>query len=246
MDSKLNKIREENTKLEQDTPFNFCDRWCERCPEATRDRCKIYQEEMDEKLQYVADGKDPDDWEAVVKMIKKSFEKTKIYLENIANKEGIDLVELDDEAIKEEKKNEEALYQHVLFKQSKQYAISVSQFIKSSFLDKEETVSDLTMDYETLIWYHTLMPPKIHRLLSGLLVREPVEGLDEDDDIRLYDVVAQIDICLKSVSESKQALQNIMDYNIEDRYEVTELMEILKNIESQLKVYLTQIDEGRF
>ena len=58
---RLRKIEAGNAKLERETPFNFCDRWCERCIPEKQMRCKLYQDELEQKLACIAHGKDEHD-----------------------------------------------------------------------------------------------------------------------------------------------------------------------------------------
>jgi hypothetical protein len=36
--SKLEKMREENARYERKTPYNYRDRWCERCADEKKDK----------------------------------------------------------------------------------------------------------------------------------------------------------------------------------------------------------------
>ena len=73
--SLLDKIRKENAKVEKTSPYNYCDRWCERCLISKRERCPIYQESFDFQLNCIADGKDPNSPEVTVEFERKNLEK---------------------------------------------------------------------------------------------------------------------------------------------------------------------------
>jgi hypothetical protein len=105
----------------------------------------------------------------------------------------------------------------------------VSDFIKEAFCENQEIAPELVNDYETLIWYHTLLPAKAHRLLSDIYVEE------SEDEFRLYDAVAQIEIIKKSIAQSEEALRNILIEKITDRYKISEILDILQDIAKQVE-----------
>ena len=70
----IEKIKKENAKLEKIAPYNFCDRWCERCDKTQR--CKVYQDDFNTKLKHISEGKDHDDWNVVLEDVKASFGKS--------------------------------------------------------------------------------------------------------------------------------------------------------------------------
>ena len=109
------------------------------------------------------------------------------------------------------------------------YSKDVSEFIKEAFYENQEIVPELVNDYETLIWYHTLIPTKAYRLLSDVYAEE------SGDESRPYDAVAQIEIIKKSIAQSEKALQNILIGKFAYRYKISEILDILQNIDSYVK-----------
>ncbi|MFH1283790.1 MAG: hypothetical protein ABII27_09035 [bacterium] len=89
-------------------------------------------------------------------------------------------------------------------------------------------------DFETVAWYHTLLPVKLHRALCAF--HEPVN----ENEFALYDAIVQFEICKKAISEPIKALRNIAerDKNLQSR--ITQLLTLLHNMFSRIKL----IEEG--
>jgi len=54
------------------TPFNYCDRWCERCQ--LTDICRVFQDEQKSRAKWIKQGKNPDSWEYVFATVKENLE----------------------------------------------------------------------------------------------------------------------------------------------------------------------------
>ena len=159
--------------------YNWCDRWCERCPQT--DRCRVYEREEDRKKN------DPDkDWTEVVA---DNFAETLQMLQKMAYEMGIDL---DSEEFKEETSAQLALEEaqeviaenHPLHEFSEQYwkkgkAWLDSPFFKEKLLQWKSLVEMGVMDLnlaesnlrtaeealEVINWYLFFIPVKIKRAL---------------------------------------------------------------------------------
>lgn len=60
---KLEEIYKKIAEFEKETPYNYCDRWCERCFHEKQIRCTLYKDELERKLTCIAHGKDENDQE---------------------------------------------------------------------------------------------------------------------------------------------------------------------------------------
>src|SRR3989338_6689444 len=60
-------------------PFNFCDRWCERCN--LSGICRVYQKEKEQEKRFMKQGIDPKSTKAMFLSMTESFEETKKLLE---------------------------------------------------------------------------------------------------------------------------------------------------------------------
>lgn len=82
-------------------PFNFCDRFCERCEEF-RDECKVYQNELRFRFQCQLEGKDPYDTKVVFEYVGQMMAQTIAMLYQMMEKEGIKITKEDEERYKRE------------------------------------------------------------------------------------------------------------------------------------------------
>lgn len=99
--------------------FNYCDRWCEKCPFTSR--CSVYaMEEKDgSRNKVVHDLENKMFWEKLGDMMKLTLE----LVVDMAEEQGIDLDNLDYETAKEENKElEETASKHLLSELSLEYA----------------------------------------------------------------------------------------------------------------------------
>ena len=53
--------------------FNYCDRWCERCPHTAV--CRVFRDD-DRAAGAIRKGKDPTDWAEAARQVHRNFEKT--------------------------------------------------------------------------------------------------------------------------------------------------------------------------
>src|SRR3989338_3053790 len=104
----IKKIKKENAKLEKIAPYNFCDRWCERCDKTQR--CKAYQDDFNTRLKHISDGKNPDDCNVALEDVKASFEKSLKMLKKWAEEKDIDISKIDNEQNKNRENKERQLF----------------------------------------------------------------------------------------------------------------------------------------
>lgn len=107
--------------------YNYCDRWCERCPFTSR--CLVYaQEEEDRGDPAVHDINNEAFWEKLGSI----FERTKEMLNEMAKERGIDLDAIDlASAEKQERRQREDAENHELAKVSEKYADMVDDWFES-------------------------------------------------------------------------------------------------------------------
>jgi hypothetical protein len=242
---RLEKIKKENARFEKETPYNFCDRWCERCTHEKQIRCKLYQDELEQKLTCIACGREPDDPEITKEVMKQQFEDTEEKLEkfmeeneidtstplSINGEQGrtIDLDNIDDPEFEKIRKHIEFVKNNPLDITAEQYRKKTSEFLENTFYNKKGIKSELIYDFETVTWYHTLLPVKLHRALCGF--HEPVN----EDEFGLYDAVAQFEVCKKAINESVKALRKLKPYYSNHKNLITELIALLHNMLSRIE-----------
>jgi len=191
--------KERLKKLAEDPRFiqsiyNYCDRWCERCPFTAR--CLNFalgEEEFDQ-----LEAQDLDN-EAFWKKLSQTLQVTLELLEEAAEEHGIDLDSLDNEEFEEEERsNDELARDHECCRTAKLYVEMVDDWLNSArdlFGQEEEEVSHdelheavhtnspekdigLLEPVEVVGWYQHLIYVKLMRAIRGELEEEP-DILDE-------------------------------------------------------------------
>jgi hypothetical protein len=191
--------KERLKKLAEDPRFiqsiyNYCDRWCERCPFTAR--CLNFaldEEEFDHLKTQDLDN------EAFRKKLSETFQMTLELLEEAAEEQGIDLDSIDTKEVEEEDRlNDELARDHECSRMAKLYSEMVDDWLDSArelISSEEEELSavetiealdnspaekddDLLEPVEVVGWYQHLIYVKLMRAIRGELLEEP-EILDE-------------------------------------------------------------------
>ncbi|MCK4917145.1 MAG: hypothetical protein KAJ14_16190 [Candidatus Omnitrophica bacterium] len=226
--SKIEKIKKQNAQFEKKSPYNFCDRWCERCQPEVRNGCKVYQDEFDRNLILISNGKDPYNMDFFIEEQYTSIDKTLELMQDLVEDE-YGFSDEDNKNIGSQKERKQFL-ENPFYKLVVQYSREAHDFLKDAFYNKDEVESELVDDYETISWYHTLLPSKVHRLLCDANIK------DENDSTRYADAFAQIAIINKSIGNSEKALQDILRVKISYNYVIFDLLELLSQIANQVKL----------
>lgn len=226
---RLKKIIEENIKFEKESPYNFCDRWCERCSHERQMRCKLYHDEFEQKITCIAHGRELYDPEISEEVMRRQFEDVEEKIEQFMEENEINFDDIDDPEFGKIKKHIEFVENNPLDTTAEQYRKRTNEFLKDTFYNKEGLGLELTNDFETVAWYHTLLPVKLHRALCGF--HEPVN----EGEFALCDAVAQFAICRKAIVESVRALRRIEPYYPLHKNLITELLALLHNILSRIE-----------
>lgn len=241
---RLEEIYKKNTELEKQIPYNFCDRWCERCVHEKQIRCPIYKDELERKITCIAHGRDEDDLEITKAIIEAQFKEVDERLSEGIDKFGIDLDNpdidegrLDEEDIVNFEDLPPDIQKHIRFVQSnplnatvKKYCEITHVFLEKTFYKDNKIDPKLKNDFETVSWYHTLLPAKLNRALAGF--HEPAS----EGDISLYDAIAQLQVCKRAIEESLKALRNIAEKEKNLQDEITQLLALLHNVFSRIKL----------
>jgi hypothetical protein len=193
MDKERLKKLAENTRFIQSI-YNYCDRWCERCPFTAR--CLNFalgEEEFDQ-----LEAQDLDN-EAFWKKLSETLQVTLELLEEAAEEHGIDLNSMDTEELAEEERlNDELARDHQCSRAAKLYIEMVDDWLDSARdifspedeerstaepLEETDTTSSendnsLVEPVEVVGWYQHLIYVKLMRAIRGELVEEP-EIFDE-------------------------------------------------------------------
>jgi hypothetical protein len=169
--------------------FNYCDRWCERCPFTSRCLNYALGEEQfpDPESRDIANEKY---WRSLEETLRTTLE----LLKELAEEKGVSLDALDTESGKEERRLlEEAAKNHPCSLSAKAYGERVDAWFDSAkklFEEKEETLSQdarlgipnvnpageafrITDAAEVIRWYQHQIYVKLMRALHGELEERP-------------------------------------------------------------------------
>jgi len=165
--------------------YNYCDRWCERCPLASR--CLLYATEQEDE-DNSPESRDIQN-EAFWRKLSSIFQETREMVMEWAEKEGIDLNEFKEEDELQTRKKRRQVDNHSLARAGKNYANSASDWFRE--FDQLVEVSDLAatdadieeaerlVDAREIIhWYQYQIAVKTMRALSSR-IDELAEERDE-------------------------------------------------------------------
>lgn len=208
-------------------PFNFCDRWCEKCQ--LNDICKIHQEELESKATWIAAGKDPNSWEYVFETVSKSLTETFALLAKEAEKMGIDLNKIEDVPEEEPKPKAFRVYR---------LAQKLCQALKRVISDLEVVPIDANVDLvlknvEIISFYSTLICPKIYRATKSKFGEDKDPLLKEycgDSRISAFIAVNSLEELIGALSEleSHSPLRPMREKFIRLKNVVTGLIKIIE------------------
>jgi len=174
--------------------YNYCDRWCERCPFTSR--CLNFA--MDSEEFGDQEAHDIDN-EAFWQRLTETFQMTLELLHEAAEEEGIDLESIDAKEFEEQERvNKELAKNHQCSRTAKLYSEMVDDWFDSAKdifgheddesdlevsadmgdVDPAEEISDFGESVEVVRWYQHLIYVKLMRAIRGEL-DERLEVLDE-------------------------------------------------------------------
>ena len=242
MSDRLQKIIENNVEFEKESPYNFCDRWCERCVHETQVRCILYKDELERKTTCIAHGRDEDDPEVTKAVMDAQYGEFGEKLREYVDKLGIDLdnpdideADLDEGHMIDVETLPEEIQKHIRFVENnhllataEQYRKRAHDFLKETFYKDGKKYAKLDLDFQTVSWYHTLLSAKLQRALSGF--HEPVS----ENELGLYDAIAQFQVCKKAITQSVAALRKIWTNYPDFAQQIQVMMALLNNIHSRI------------
>lgn len=146
------------------SPFNFCDRNCERCVEF-RDDCSVYQEEIQFKLKCVIENKDPNDQKVIFEHIGAALSGVLAIIEEKLKEDGIEISKIDiDELEKEEMEKEKMIKNNLLVKKSKKLVQKINKFFEIfDFVESMPSFVAVTLqkNLEEIGYYASMIPVKL-------------------------------------------------------------------------------------
>ena len=142
--------------------YNYCDRWCERCPLTSR--CLVYATEQEDNDLY--ENHDVRN-EAFWKRLSTIFQDTREMIAEWASNAGVDLTAPINDGEACHKRKRQLVDNHPLTRAGKKYANAASDWFRE--FDQMIEISDLgvTDAREVIQWYQYQIAVKTIRALSG-------------------------------------------------------------------------------
>jgi len=163
--------------------YNYCDRWCERCP--LTHRCLLFHQETQLRaatLSGVAEDDEEDDWGNVLNSLKETFQQTRAMVEEKAEEMGVDLSkETLDRIDAQQRRKRKRIAKHPLRVKSHKWAMDCHRLLEklSTLIHEQErtgefteSLAELQESFLVLSWYHMQIAVKIDRALHGLRMKE--------------------------------------------------------------------------
>lgn len=140
--------------------YNYCDRWCERCPLTSR--CLVYATEQEDN-----DSPQSRDVcnEAFWRKLSAIFQETLDLIPGWAAEAGVDLNATTVEHETRHKRKRQLVDNHPLTKAGKKYANAASDWFRE--FDQTIEIGDLEDAREVIQWYQYQIAVKTMRALSG-------------------------------------------------------------------------------
>lgn len=196
--------------------YNYCDRWCERCPFTSR--CMVYATEKED------DDGDPETRditnEAFWRKLSSIFEETKQMMTEWAEQAGIDLNQVDEIADEQREKRRADVARDELAVAATRYASTVTKWFTG--FDQVLNVSDQAPNEadteeieridearEVIHWYQYQIAVKLMRALSSRTNEAQWSDEADDDDAKDSDGSAKVSLIAISRSVSAWRLMQI-------------------------------------
>ncbi|HPR17442.1 MAG TPA: hypothetical protein PLD62_04275 [Candidatus Cloacimonadota bacterium] len=206
--------------------YNYCDRWCERCPFTSK--CANYaigQERFGNKK--INDLENAEFWKALSDLLRETKE---MVLQDAAER-GIDLSNLDAEV---ERPSLEEANKHLLIRLCMQYEdesrkwledpVYVNQETYEYFDAKKVELSDAT---EVIQWYQFQIDVKFRRALDTLY-----DLNENDDDLMATDMNGSAKVALIGIDRSLAAWKVLLKMMPDRQESIFNIIALLKKIQS--------------
>jgi len=225
--------------------YNYCDRWCERCPDT--DKCFLFAKEEQRKAEHIAKGEDINDPEIMWKDIEDSFKETHQLLNKAMKERGITQEDLEQTAMEIEEEKEPDFQSHPLVKITTKYLKTTHQFLNEFYFEQQKiadqfsveiSMDDIKDEIETISWYHTMLATKTWRLLYEIHTTS-VEKDGELKEIMEADIPKFFALVNKCISKSQDAVASFNKKRKMQPERVKKMLELL----GQVKVGVAKLDK---
>lgn len=226
--------------------YNYCDRWCERCPFTAR--CRVYASEQ-EFTDAAKDPADPAFWQS----IKKNFEGVLEMLNKMIEDMGID-PDTAEQTLNQEPASAIQALENTMREKTMHYANAVNDFFQqnSTYFEKkgeelEEQIEEgFPIDVESwqffqdavdvIRWYQYFISAKIQRAIGSLDEQEDFE------DALQSDANGSAKIAQIAIERSLGAWEVLRRQLPEKQGEIFELQQQLQSLHAEMKEHFPSSD----
>lgn len=213
-----------NSEIDEEilvSPYNYCDYWCERCIEEVKEKCLVYNKE----LEAAEEGK------STLEMMSEGLEQAFNMIHQFMQENDIDISKIMEEADEDDPflKIHQEVKAKPLVKLCRDYLDKTETFLRD-YREHYLTPPVLTDAFTNMGWYRTILPVKMERTLHSLY-----EFVAMADEYALQDAYFTSMVVYKSLNRSLKAV-TVLKENLVDYQDIlTEVEDILLNIKNELK-----------
>lgn len=225
--------------------YNYCDRWCERCP--MTDRCFLYYQDSIRRTQHESQGENPYDMNIILEDVQQNLKETVDLLQREAAGMGIQISEPAAEPEKPAPQKEPKRLTHPLHVKAHHFANAVHKFLETLSSEihtqkrKEvapEELADAQECFEILSWYHMQIAVKIDRALTRRIDDSSKSSESSFPDADGNAKVAHLGM-LKMLDGMMKIHQWNSSWNLELMPLFTELYELIEQVDLEFPGHKT-------
>lgn len=212
--------------------FNYCDRWCERCP--MTDRCLLFHQESIRRRNPETELESSEELDLAVQNAQDDLNGALGLIQQVTRERGIDLVEMEED---EDPLLKIDLNQFPIHRTSHRFAADCHRFLdRFCALIQEErrntsdegSLTEMVDGFEVLTWHHMQIPVKIDRALSGKLrariMADAIQDSDGSAKVAYIGLAKSMDILTRSYQWATPLQDQIMPV-LNLGYELAELLD---------------------
>lgn len=179
-------------------PFNFCDRFCEKCQ--LTHLCRVFRNEQKTREKYLKKGKDPDPFEFAFEVVRDNFAKVRKLLQKDAKRLGIDLNNLNESNYQPPPEPEEFPLYNLVNRFSKRLEKLHQELEVIPVEANEELIIE---NLKVISHYQYLVLGKVYRAFTSRIEEE------QDKDDRTFDSLTSVFITINGFIAISEALVNL-------------------------------------
>lgn len=156
-----------SNKFYSQTPFNFCDRWCERCNLV--DQCQVFQHAFSHHLEHMVRGEDPNDPAIILADMKKTFNHLAGTIKKDIEKQGLDSRKVKIRLVRADFNQGPNPERFALWRLGHNFMLQNRDLLQNIFSEEDGELKEDFIKHkkkiEELNWYHTFFENKLYQAL---------------------------------------------------------------------------------